>query len=185
MTAIKVIVASTCLLVLAACTGGTGAGHAWLSSYYTQDVVRYAARDGSMLVTVHGDFGVSIKQVNNEIAKNMSLPGWFAPATFVAASPSAANKEHRFVFVINPVDIKISGKNACAATKAIPTANISEKVRIVAAFCAGDEVATELTETGIGGFPGDSKLRPQFLAFLDSIVSELVPARKVYVPAGN
>ena len=185
MSGFKVCVISLSLLALGACANDTGASHAWLSSYYTQDVVRYATRDRAMLFTVHGDFGIPIKRATAEIGKNLSLPGWFEPAEFVAASPTAAPGEHRIVFVINPTEITLSGRHACAATKPLPTKQISQNIRVVAAFCAGDEVASELTASGAGGFPGDSKFRAKFLAFLNNVVSELLPARLIYVPSGN
>ncbi len=173
------------LLTLTACADNDNINYAWLSSYYTQDVVRYAARDRSMLVIVHGDFGIPIKQASAEIAKNLNLPGWFEPAQFIAASPSAAPREHRFVFVINPVNATLSGRHACAAAKPLPTKQISQNIKVVGAFCAGDEVVSELTATGVGGFAGDSKFRPKFLAFLNKMIDELVPARLIYVPSGN
>jgi len=185
MRRLKIILAGMALLTLGACTGNAGPGHAMLSSYYTQDVVRYATRDRVMLVTVHGDFGLPTKRAAAQIAKNLSLPGWFEPAEFIAASPSAASAEHRIVLVLNPAEITLSGRHACAATKALATRKISQNVRVVGAFCAGDEVVTEMTASGPGGFPGDAKFRAGFLAFLDSFVAELLPARLIYVPSGT
>jgi len=172
------------LLVLAGCVSNTGGDTAQLSSYYTPNVVRYAARDGVMLVTAHGDFGIPLKQANREIANNLSMPGWFAPTEFIAASPSAAPDEHRVVFIVNPMTLTVSGRHACAATKPLKTKPIAETVRIVGAFCAGRKVISEVTVSGAGGFPGDLKFRPDFREHLDNIVGSLMPSTIIFVPSG-
>lgn len=184
MAGLKTTAIGLFLLVLAGCVSNTGGDTAQLSSYYTPNVVRYATRDGAMLVTVHGDFGVPLKQASREIAGNLSMPGWFAPAEFIAASPSAAPDEHRVVFIINPLNLTISGRHACSATKQLKTKPIAETVRIVGAFCAGSKVISEVTVSGTGGFPGDRKFRPGFREQLDNIVGSLMPSRVIFVPSG-
>jgi len=184
MAGLKASAVGMFLLVLAGCVSNTGGDTAQLSSYYTPNVVRYAARDGAMLVTVHGDFGIPLKQAGRQIADNLSMPGWFPQAEFIAASPSSAPDEHRVVFIVNPMTLTVSGRHACAATKPLKTKSIAETVRIVGAFCAGSRVISEVTVSGAGGFPGDLKFRPDFREQLDNIVDSLMPSRIIFVPSG-
>jgi hypothetical protein len=113
-----------------------------VGGFYEPSLVRYVASQGSFpAVIIANPFGAD---TNDALLATLELPGYYPPASFKATTAKARDDGH-LVFVFNPVRAS-NGDTACAAPakqSASETVGSANVLRLLAAFCYDDEMASE------------------------------------------
>ncbi len=168
--------------LVAACAAETGSiSRANKGHVFDRSLVQYAIRDGNMLTTIDANFAGVEGGSASSVATGLQMPPRFSPANFVTASPSAAVSAQRIVLLINPAKISWSGRHACSTDKALSVEPIAGNSTVVAAFCSGDRVISEVRArlpNNLGGVAG-------LTAFLNNVIAELLPRKVSAAPRGR
>ncbi|HJM90349.1 MAG: hypothetical protein QGG19_19045 [Alphaproteobacteria bacterium] len=139
-----------------------------LGGFYEPSLVQYVASKGSFpTVVIANPFGA---ETNDALLANMSLPANY-PSVPLTATTTKARDDGHLVLIFNPVPTS-NGDTACAAPasqSASGTAGGADVLRLLAAFCYDDEMASE----AIMEMPRPSGIDDQSL---DQAMAELMDA---------
>lgn len=163
------------LLTLAGCAGQVQTGHGDVTPFYDRNVVWHAAKGGAFPLVVHGapSGGLAPGDAAAAVAREMRLPGWFAPTPFQPAPvASAPSGDWRLVLIFNPAR-PVSARETCGDLGRIPVLDPAGETVVRAAFCTGDEAISDVTARAPAAPPGASSFR----ALLDQIAAALFPER--------
>lgn len=118
-----------------------------------------AAAEEPVLMTLVGNpFEMDQARLNALISNELARGVTGMSTDFTTSAGQAAAPEPHLVVVLNPVS-EPAPATLCAAPQTIPTAPADEQVRILAAFCQGDQLLdVARTEAAVGG-PTDQRFR--------------------------
>ena len=137
--------------------------------YYTPDLVRGIAAYGEFPTEVRGSPFAAHAEVADKVLARLRMPGMFPQARFV---PARSTRQHRVVVVFSPTLPGLRGQEACRDLGGMKLATGAEQIDIVAAFCVGDQVLTQIRVQG-AAVPGPED--PAFGRVLDQTMISLLP----------
>lgn len=162
--------------LLAACVGGTQTGSAYISAFYEPQVVAYVTKGGAMPLEVIGQpfAGMDGSDTARQVAKRMKLPGWFATRDFAPAPVEGApSGNYRTVLVFNSAELTTDADDACKDAGKIKVTPPGDRIYVIAAFCAGDEVVTDTYGSTVAMGPDTG----EYQQLMTQITMALFPSR--------
>ncbi|MEQ9638610.1 MAG: hypothetical protein RIM84_01175 [Alphaproteobacteria bacterium] len=150
--------------------GGTLYGENY-QAFYSPSLVNYAAREGYMPVAVYGHpFGPNSGE---QVASNLRMPGGHVQVPFAATPKAQSGEDGRVVLLFAGAGPAPGGDTLCRMTHDTPPAAArGGKLSVMAAFCHGDGLASEVElVTARPGSPAD----PAFKNAMQVMLSRLLP----------
>lgn len=171
---------SAILLSGCALSGPTRISHNTINPGYGLNEVYYAGASGAMRTVVTGDpFGIGRERFDEAVTEAM-YGHHFGPDMEFVTEPSDDLNRHYTVVMMFDAPLSTGGRAVCeaspqlqpaaATTAATPAAD--QPVRVLAAFCRGDQPLTELA--GVMARSGADD--PNFRAFVAQVTMRLFPA---------
>jgi hypothetical protein len=139
--------------LLAGCTSGTGPDAA-------NDPRRaLAAADQPVLMTLVGNpFEMDEARLSALVSSELARGVTGMSTAFTSSAERAAAPEPHLVVMLNPVREPASAA-LCLAPETIPTAPADQQVRILAAFCRGDQALNATRTEAVVNGPTDQRFR--------------------------
>jgi hypothetical protein len=146
-----------------------------------REYVQYAAAAGPILTVVRGTpFGTSQAAIEAAVVEAIDGAPLVISPHFTADPAAAPRPDYRAVFVFDPPD-GATARAACADRVRPEPADAASRagVRVLAAFCGGERVLSEVTgeARSVSGLD-----HPDFRALLRQTVRDLLPARSQVGP---
>lgn len=148
---------------------------------YDPEMLGYAASRGALLTQVVGNpFGLPRQEVEAAVVDSMAGARAGSRVRFSTRVSAAQASPYRVVVLLDPAPgaqaARLCGDSAqpTAQPTTQPTGAVSDKLRVMAAFCSNDVVVTSVTGSaaGVRG-PKD----PAFRGLIRGMVGELFPRR--------
>lgn len=170
------------ILLLAACTGAPQTSFPNVSPFYSRGLVAYVTQGGAMPLEVRGKpfAGMDGDDIAGHLAQRMKLPQWFAVRDFAPAPVAGApSGNYRTVLVFNAAELTADADDACTDAANIKLAPPGETLKVIAAFCAGDETVTDT----FGGVVAEGPDSDAYRQLLWQISVALFPLRNIDLDA--
>jgi hypothetical protein len=177
------VVGTSTALALTACVTSTQTSKAYVSPFYSADVVRYVTSGGAMPLEVKGQpfAGMDGNNVTWHTAQRMELPSWFVTRKFAPAPVEGTpSGNYRTVIVFNSAELTIDSEDVCRDTAEIKVTPPGRRVNVIAAFCAGDEVVTDTYGSTTASGPDAAEYRQ----LMTQISMTLFPLRNIETENG-
>ncbi|MSO93353.1 MAG: hypothetical protein EXQ86_08140 [Rhodospirillales bacterium] len=152
--------------------GRTEAVRAYYHRPGIEQTFTYGARDGTFPAVVVGNpFAGEKAALDRAVVDAMSEAYRGAPTRFIATPADGARPYIRIVMLFDP-PITANGGAACRNPSALPSAPTGERMRILAAFCSGDDVMSDVVASAPAvTSPGD----PVFRRAVAAVMRDIVP----------
>lgn len=117
-----------------------------------------AAAEPVRMILVGNPFDMDQARLNALISNELAAGVTGMSAGFTTSSERAPAPEPHLVVVLNPVS-EPPPATLCVAPETIPTAPATEQVRILSAFCRGDQLLNAAHTEAVVGGPTDQRFR--------------------------
>jgi hypothetical protein len=161
-----------CALLPACGRAGSTIHGEQLQTFYHPALVSYVARDGHMPLAVYGEPFRAGGGAAAQLQRELRLPGGLAAVPFAATPAAQAGEGGRVVLVFDPA-ARVGGDAICRLRDAPPGPSGAE-LRVLAAFCYGDEAASEIRMTTARP---SSAADPAFRQAMQTMLARLLPLR--------
>jgi hypothetical protein len=171
-------------LALGACLTPTQTSTPNISPFYSAQVVGYVTSGGAMPLEVRGQpfAGMKAEKVTADTARRLKLPDWFATREFAPAPiDGAPSGNYRTVIVFNSAELTTDSDDVCRASDKIEVTPPGNRVNVIAAFCAGEEVITDTYGSTVASGPDSGEYR----TLLAQITFALFPRRNIDTEIGD
>ncbi len=169
----RMIVLFAMLPFLAACQGMVIVGEPVFGQVYTVDDFNYASRNGEIRTRIGDDpFGGPHAEFSAKVTELMYGANIGGDVVFTPSPRGKGSGRHHVVMLFNP-PISADETDFCVSNASYPTLELTNALRLVAAFCSGD---TLLSTANGKVFGVRSMHAPLFRKLVRQVTLALFPA---------